>query len=443
MIGRRIAAMAAFIPAAALAADPPPGIAGKDNWIFYRYEAADQSHAADSKVSVQLIAKLARVLAKNDVAVLVTLVPVKMRVYQQHLPSDFPISQHMKGQYQQYAAMLKAQKVPFADLDTAFMRSPKRDSDTPLYLRLDTHWSPVGAFTAAETIKSAIEAEPALAAILKATPPATYAITWDPSKKVTTANDLLRQLPNGAPKYEPERVASFFVKRQKSDAGLLDDAAGPAITLLGSSYSSDWTLFPAALRVALQRDVLSIAVPANQGSWVGMETYLRDDAFQRQPPKLLIWEMPERDMVAPPNFKYRDARYNIDNTEWLLRAAAWATPKCDAANVTVKATTGKLATAGPSTPGDSIEVAFSRPLERTEYVSARLTTYGSSRIKVDSSGTGPAKSVELTVAGDDEAHNFKVPLAKGHDRMKLTPGKTHAFKLEDVKVCRQVEGLLD
>ena len=65
-------------------------------------------------------------------------------------------------------------------------------------------------------------------------------------------------------------------------------------------------------------------------------------------------------------------------------------------------------------------------------------------MKVDSSGAGvPAKSVELLVAGDDEPHIFKTPLAKGHDKMRITPGKTHAFKLEDVKVCRQVEGLLD
>jgi alginate O-acetyltransferase complex protein AlgJ len=340
--------------------------------------------------------------------------------------------------------MLRAQKVPFADLDTAFMKSAKRESDTPLFMRNDTHWSPMGAFTAAEAIKAAIDADPALDAIVKSIPPATYNLAWDPSKKPTTANDLVSQLPAGAAKPEPEPVLSFLVNRQKSQGGLLDDSGVPAITLLGSSYSSDWTQFPSALRHALQRDVLSIAVPATQGSWVGMENYLRDDAFQANPPKLIVWEMPERDMVAPPSFKYREARYRIDNTDWLLRAAAWATRKCEAGRATVKATSGKLSAAGPSAPGDSIEVSFTPPLDRTEYVSARLTTYGSTRVKVDSSGAGvPAKSVELLVAGDDEAHTFKTPLAKGHDKMRITPGKTHAFKMEDVKVCRQMEGLLD
>src|SRR5262249_14616934 len=154
---------------------------------------------------------------------------------------------------------------------------------TPLFFHLDTHWSPTGAALAAETIKAGIDADPKLRAVLASVPAAKYRLTWDAKKARSPANDLTAQLPNGAPKFEREPVLSFAVKREKADAGLLDDA-GPAITLLGSSYSADWTLFPGALRNALQRDVLAINVPATQGSWVGMETYLRDDAFQTRPP---------------------------------------------------------------------------------------------------------------------------------------------------------------
>ena len=63
---------------------------------------------------------------------------------------------------------------------------------------------------------------------------------------------------------------------------------------------------------------------ALQGSWVGMEEYLMNDAFQTRRPKLIIGEMPERDMRSPPNYRYREARYQIDNREWLMRASAWA-----------------------------------------------------------------------------------------------------------------------
>jgi len=441
----RLTILAAALAAiTAHAADPPPGVVGKNGWLFYRYEAVDGNVTADARTTLQLIARLSRVLAANDVAVMVTLVPVKMRVYAKHLPADFPISQYMKGQYQQFAQGFRAQKIPFADLDTAFLESPKRDSDTPLFLRLDTHWSPTGTMVAAEAIKAAIDADPALSPIVASIPAAKYRLREAPAKP-SPAIDLVAQLPASAPKFEREVLRTFVVDREKAAAGgLLDDAAGPAITLLGSSYSSDWTTFPSALRHALQRDVLSIAVPANQGSWVGMETYLRDDSFQKQPPKLIVWELPERDMHAPPNFKYREARYVLDNNDWLLRAAAWATPKCTPATPTLKATTGKLAKPGPSAEGDFVEIAFSRPLDRLEYVSARLTTYGSSQVRIEASGAGvTARKYELAVAGDDEAHNFKTPPGKGYDKLRITPGKAHQFRIEDVRVCRQMEGLLD
>jgi alginate O-acetyltransferase complex protein AlgJ len=436
-------AVIVFVATFARAAGPPPGVVGKDGWLFYRYEAVDASVANDVKATVTAVARLVRVLAKNDVPVVVTLVPVKMRIYQQYLPSDFPITQHTLGQYQQYARALQAQKVPFIDLDSPFLASPKRDSDTPLFLHLDTHWSPTGAALAAETIKAGIDADPKLRAAVESVPAAKYRLTWETKKARSPANDLTAQLPNGAPKFEREPVLGFTVKREKAEGGLLDDT-GPAITLLGSSYSADWTQFPAALRNALQRDVLSIAVPATQGSWIGMETYLRDDAFQTHRPKLIVWELPERDMHAPPDFRYREARYIVDNTDWLLRAAAWATAKCEPGQATAKAATGKLAEARPSKDGDWVEIAFTKPLERLEYVFARLTTHGASRIRLEATGPGSSpRKFELDVAGDDEPHNFKTPLGKGYDRLRITPGATHKFKLEDVRVCRQMEGLLD
>eukprot|EP00825_Cyclidium_porcatum_P010386 TRINITY_DN15309_c0_g1_i1.p1 TRINITY_DN15309_c0_g1~~TRINITY_DN15309_c0_g1_i1.p1 ORF type:complete len:157 (-),score=24.63 TRINITY_DN15309_c0_g1_i1:88-558(-) len=59
-----------------------------------------------------------------------------------------------------------------------------------------------------------------------------------------------------------------------------------------------------------------------QGPWVGMDAYLRDDAFKSNPPKVIIWEIPERELRSPPNYKYRDTRYIIDNNEWVSKIEA-------------------------------------------------------------------------------------------------------------------------
>jgi alginate O-acetyltransferase complex protein AlgJ len=254
-------------------------------------------------------------------------------------------------------------------------------------------------------------------------------------------------LPKGTPPFESELVRAFQIEREAPAAGaLLGDAVAPAITLVGSSYSAAWTQFADALGYTLQRDMLVVSVPATQGSWVGMESYLRDDAFQATPPKLIVWELPERDLRAPPSFRYREARYVFDNTEWLLRAAAWVSPKCDPARTTVKSVGGPLASASASREGDYLEVTFNRPLDKLEYLSARLTTHGSSRVKLEPSGPrAAAHPFEIPVAGDELAHAFRTPLyaaAKGYDKVRLYPGATHLFKAEEVQVCRQMEGLL-
>src|SRR5262249_51765205 len=114
--------------------------------------------------------------------------------------------------------------------------------------------------------------------------------------------------------------------------------------------------------------------------------------------------------------------------------------------VTVKSVAGKLASPGPSKEGDSLDITFSRPLEKLEYVAMKLMTDGAPRLHLEASGPGAtARKWELAVAGDDLAHPFKTPLytaAKGYDKVRIFPGTARKVTAEDVQVCRQMEGLL-
>ena len=71
------------------------------------------------------------------------------------------------------------------------------------------------------------------------------------------------------------------------------------LALLGSSYSKEWTGSADGLSDELQRNILSIGAGADQGSWVGLDSYLHDDAFQTKAPKLPLWEIPGPDMRHP------------------------------------------------------------------------------------------------------------------------------------------------
>jgi len=190
--------------------------------------------------------------------------------------------------------------------------------------------------------------------------------------------------------------------------------------------------------------VLSVSVGADQGSWVGMESYLRDDAFQGSPPKLLIWEMPERDMRAPPNYSFRDARYLSDNTEWLLRASAWVQRTCKPSSVTAKM---GAAPAGATGDADFVEITFDKPLAKLDYLSMQAVVAGSKSVTLEASGPGvTTRKFVVGVAGDDTAHALKAPLPSngaGFNKVKLYPGKASKVSLANLQVCRQPEDLLN
>lgn len=455
----RALALFSCVGSVASATEPASGIIGKNEWLFYRYELTEPTDTRVTDASLGLIQRFGKVLAANGVELAVAIVPVKMRIYAEHLPDDIKVNDYMAGNYERMSRSLQAAKVNVIDLNTAFLKSPRRTSDPPLFFRLDTHWTPSGAMLAAETIKAGIDASAGLKRALEATPEASYKISVANRKRPSKGRDLIQLLPKNTLTFAPEMLAQVNVTRvQPLKEDLLGKQAPAGLTLVGSSYSIEWTGFADALRHVLQRDILGIGVPADQGTWVGMEGYLRDDAFQTQAPKLLIWEMPERDMRAPPDYKFRDARYISNNTEWLLRAAAWAQASCKPSSVTATLLPVGLASnpavlkdggiaTGATNDSDFIEIKFDKPVDQLDYLAARAITNGSKSVTLEASGPGAAtRRFTVTVAGDDTAHALKTPLpsdGKGFTKVRLFPGRSNGFTLQGMQLCRQPDDLLN
>lgn len=310
----------AFMSGNALATEASAALIGKQEWLFYKYEFSEPSDDELVKKSQDLIRNFERVLAARGIRLTVAMVPLKIRVYSEFLPDELKLNSYVQGNYNQMLGVFSSAGVNAADLNSAFLSSPLRSGDTPLYFRLDSHWTPAGAMVGAEALKKSLESDPKSLELLATVPIVKYTYKVANRKRPSRGRDLVDQLPPNSPTFAPELVAQVNVLREKpSQTDLLGTQDAPKIGMVGSSYSRDWTGFSDAIRYVLQRDVAVAAVGADQGSWVGMEAYLKDEAFQASPPKLLIWEMPERDMRAPPDYKYREARYVMSNAEWLKR----------------------------------------------------------------------------------------------------------------------------
>jgi len=308
---------------AAQAADAVPVLLGKNEWLFTPYEFALSTDVSDTHDTIALIQKANKLFERKGVALALVIVPSKIRIHSDQLPDDKPVDSYTAGKYDNAVKELRAGGVNVVSLNQAFLASPNRSSDTPLYFRLDTHWSPTGAMLAAETIKASIDSTPALKAALETTPEVAYTVSYAKQKSITRYRDLVRLLPKEQQTFAAEYLLNFKVTRATvSQASLQGVGDSVGITVIGSSYTNKSTGYPDAIRFTLQRDLLDISIPVDQGPWVGMEAYLKDDAFKTNKPKLIIWEIPERELRSPPNAKYRDARYIIDNNDWYARVSA-------------------------------------------------------------------------------------------------------------------------
>jgi len=85
--------------------------------------------------------------------------------------------------------------------------------------------------------------------------------------------------------------------------GLLDDDASPQVALIGSSYSVNAN-FHGFLQEKLGAAVTNLAQAG--GGFAGAATaYFTGATFREAPPRVLIWEIPERFMVQPMGIEER------------------------------------------------------------------------------------------------------------------------------------------
>ncbi len=193
-----------------------------------------------------------------------------------------------------YAAFLgRIADLPVVDLLTAY-----DGVRTPLYYRTDTHWNQDGAALAAAAVAASTTAE-----LGRERP-----FHTDYGPEAARAGDLLRlmsleNVPDIQPiklRPLPDREAPATTSETNPPAeagGLLDDAPVPEIVLIGSSYSVNAN-FHGALEQSFSAPVAQFA-KAGGAFWLAARDYFRSQAFRETPPKLVIWEIPERVVNQP------------------------------------------------------------------------------------------------------------------------------------------------
>lgn len=270
-----------------------PGVVlGKDDWLYTDEEfKAEDGYAQTIAVHEALIDWVHAQLSQRGVNLLVAVVPAKARVYAEHLGRRRPTQAHA-DLYARALQHLEAQRIAAPDLLRVL---DEEKTEAPSFLRADTHWTPDGAAASARAIAAQLGA----LGWVQPGPADAYATTRD--ALTPYKGDLFNFLPLDPyftwllPPQDQVSIPHTHASTARGDStDLFADAAAPDIALVGTSYSAipAWD-FVGALRKSLGHEVLSYA-REGAGPFDPMLEYLRGEDFRKAPPKVLIWEVPER-----------------------------------------------------------------------------------------------------------------------------------------------------
>ncbi len=228
--------------------------------------------------------------------VLVVIVPGKVAIYPEYYAPGYPLSAGpaQNRDMARWEKLLEAEGVSVLDLARPMWEAKSR-TDTLLFLKTDSHWSPEGVSVAADSIAARA------AEILGPAPPCPFRVE---RHTVNNAGDQTPLLDAGECRdlYPLESIVQTRVFHGQADDIVGNEAP---VLLLGDSYT---TMFlghdpdcgaglPAQLMLRLGRGVQMIAAPGITPANLLHELAAHPAALPRK--KLVIWEFVDRTVTTP------------------------------------------------------------------------------------------------------------------------------------------------
>jgi alginate O-acetyltransferase complex protein AlgJ len=262
-------------------------VAGKDGWLFTDEEIRPLTDDLD--LSLTRIARIRDRLQAAGADLVIVPVPGKLDVQVAH--ADAETAKGIATLYDAFLTGLRERNVPALDSREALRIVAGPDT---AFFRTDTHWTPHGAEHVAQALA---------ASGLVTRGDTTFTVSTGEPKEFTgdlvsfvTTKDLAPIV--GLP---PEKATPYTATAASAgdETDIFGGTEAGATLLIGTSYSANptWS-FAEALKLALHRDVLNLAVEG-QGPARPMLDYLGSDQFSDAPPDLVIWEFPVRYLTDP------------------------------------------------------------------------------------------------------------------------------------------------
>lgn len=272
-------------------------------WLFLEDELTVHSNRlSNARQRMDAVVKVRDLLQQHGVQLIITTVPDKTRIQHHELCKVYrPASANER--LTQWETGLRQRGIHVASLIKPLEVLSSSGGEQP-FLKADTHWSQAGAQATAEAIlgiidKNNIVLTPKRAYALKygALEPRTgdlvrlAGIEWLP-QSLQPPTDLVRQM-----SIQAEQSEQMFSQSKDASQDLFGDTNLPTVALLGTSFSRTSSFAP-LLEMALQTPVPNFATDGGD-FWGSAKQYLKSDEYRKTPPRVVIWEVPERVLQMP------------------------------------------------------------------------------------------------------------------------------------------------
>ncbi|MFZ6847235.1 alginate O-acetyltransferase AlgX-related protein [Undibacterium sp. RuRC25W] len=266
--------------------------AGCTGWFFLTEELTTfDGGSQNANARAYMVEQVAKQLQQRGVKLVMAVIPDKTRIEQEHLcgvhrPAAFA------ARAENWMTALRTNQVEVIDL-----QAPLAATKGERYYRTDSHWNELGADAAAVSVAKRLQdLQYADKTDLQPAPGAIKTATAERLGDLFHVSNL-EGLPS-ALRPAVEQVASSTVAPvvNKSD-DLFGDGGLPSVVLVGTSFSLRGNFVP-FMSQHLGMPVANLAKDGGDFDGAAM-TYLQSKAFQQEPPKVVIWEVPERMLQKP------------------------------------------------------------------------------------------------------------------------------------------------
>lgn len=281
-----------------------PSIEGK-NGVFFRINTDLRMNHPFSDIVVAQMGDLAQALKESGTTLIFAPIPTKSVSMPDYLPDEARLYgfnlEVATDVHLSIINRLRAKGIKTVDIRDWLL---KAKADKLAFFNSDFHWSAYGADLGAQGIAELLKAQPAYADLEKIpyqTVETGEEVAFSGMRRILQKRCRERLPDPVTMTYETNATTLDLGLGDSSEGGLDlfgDDKAGPAIALVGTSFSdSPINNFPGFIQQHTALEVVNYAITGGN-QYGAITSYLTSDEFQAAPPTFLIWENPVYNNLA-------------------------------------------------------------------------------------------------------------------------------------------------